>query len=315
MRGYWSPTDPEWLRFLRGEPGLSEINFWRPRPRQFRAVPEGAPFVFKIRGLDLVGGFGFFSRYVELSILEAWDTFGIANGAPDRDGLRRLIAERRQATVENTPWSSRIGCIMLWAPVIFAEHDPVRRAADWLVQGAQAGGGFSLAEGEGRRVWDECRLRAARHGARPGEGRPIVADAPSAVSSAYLRDSRPGQRIFRATLLAAYRGACAITNEHSVPVLDAAHIRPYAEEGPDRVTNGLLVRTDLHRLFDDGYVTVTPDYQFEVGRALQDEYDNGRVYYALRDELHGTRIRLPERTEHWPDRSALDWHAREIFKG
>jgi putative restriction endonuclease len=75
------------------------------------------------------------------------------------------------------------------------------------------------------------------------------------------------------------------------------------------------MRTDLHRLFDEGYVTVTPEYQFEVGRALRDEYDNGRVYYALRDELHGKRVRLPERTEHWPERSALEWHAGEVFRG
>lgn len=291
------------------------MNFWRPHPRTFRAVPEGAPFFFKIRGMDLIGGFGFFSRYVELSILEAWDTFGVANGASDRDGLRRLIAERRGEPLEAVPWSTGIGCIMLWAPVFFPERRLVRRASDWRVQGAQAGGGFSLEDGEGRRVWDECRLWASELRTKASEDRSIVADAAVAASGAYLRDSRPGQKIFRATILAAYRGACAITNEHSVPVLDAAHIRPYAEEGPDRVTNGMLIRTDLHRLFDEGYVTVTPEYQFEVGRALKDEYDNGRVYYALRDELHGTRIRLPDRTEHWPERSALEWHAREVFKG
>ena len=40
-------------------------------------------------------------------------------------------------------------------------------------------------------------------------------------------------------------------------MLDAAHIRPHADDGPDHVSNGLLIRTDLHRLFEDGYVTVT----------------------------------------------------------
>lgn len=294
---------------------IHEVNFWRPGPRTFRAISEGAPFLFKIRGADVVGGFGFFSRYVELSILEAWESFGVANGTPDREGLRRFIAERRHEPIEGTPWSSKIGCITLWSPIFFEERNVVRRASDWSVQGAQAGGTFSLMEGDGRRVWEECQLRAAGYSARAAAGVRGVADAPMAQGSMYLRESRPGQRIFRASLFAAYGGACAITNEHSVPVLDGAHIRPYAEEGPDRVTNGLLIRTDLHRLFDDGYVTVTPEFHFEVGNTLRDEYDNGRVYYALRDELHGRRIRLPEHAEDWPDRSALDWHSRERFRG
>lgn len=315
MNGYWNPTDPEWFRFLRRQPSIHEVNFWRPKPRAFRAIPGGSPFVFKIRGADVVGGFGFFSQYVELSILEAWESFGIANGAANRDGLRRLIAERRHESIEDTPWSSRIGCIMLWSPVFFEEESLVRRASDWIVQGAQGGGTFSLTEGDGRRVWQECQVRAARRLVQAADVHARVSDAPMLEGTPYLRDSRPGQRIFRASLLAAYGGACAITNEHSVPVLDAAHIRPYGEDGPDRVTNGLLVRTDLHRLFDDGYVTVTPDFHFEVGRALRDEFHNGRAYYALRDELHGKRIRLPERAGNWPERAALDWHSREKFRG
>jgi HNH endonuclease len=315
VNGFWSPTDPEWLRFLRRLPSVYEVNFWRPSPRSFRAIPEGAPFFFKIRGADLVGGFGFFSRYVELSILEAWDTFGTANGAADREGLRRLIAERRHEPTEGTDWSSRIGCIMLWLPVFFDESEMVRRATDWSVQGAQGGGTFSLTVGDGRRVWEECQNRAGSQRKTAAEVAPAVADAPRPQAQSYLRETRPGQRIFRASLIAAYGGACAITNEHSVPVLDAAHILPYAEEGPDRVTNGLLVRSDIHRLLDEGYVTVTPEFHFEVGRALRDEFDNGRVYYALRDELHGKRIRLPSHATDWPDRAALDWHSRTRFRG
>jgi putative restriction endonuclease len=315
LNGYWNPTDPEWFGFLRRQPSIHEVNFWRPKPRVFRAIPEGAPFFFKIRGADVVGGYGCFSQYVELSILEAWDSFGIANGAAHRDGLRRLIAKRRHEPIENTPWSSRIGCIMLWSPLFFEDISLVRRASDWIVQGAQGGGTFSLTVGDGRRVWEECQARAAGRRAQAAAAPARVTDAPMLEGTPYLRESRPGQRIFRASLLAAYGGACAITNEHSVPVLDAAHIRPYDDDGPDRVTNGILVRTDLHRLFDDGYVTVTPEFHFEVGSALRDEFDNGRVYYGLRDELHGKRIRLPARAKDWPDRAALEWHSRERFRG
>lgn len=71
--------------------------------------------------------------------------------------------------------------------------------------------------------------------------------------------------------LGAYGGACVVTGEHSLPVLEAAHIRPYGAEGTHDVPNGLLLRADIHRLFDAGYVTVTPDHQFVVSRRLAQE--------------------------------------------
>ena len=51
----------------------------------------------------------------------------------------------------------------------------------------------------------------------------------------------------------------SVTGEKTLPVLEAAHIKPYALDGPHRVSNGILLRSDLHKLFDLGYVTVTPD--------------------------------------------------------
>jgi putative restriction endonuclease len=67
---------------------------------------------------------------------------------------------------------------------------------------------------------------------------------------------RIGQGVFRIAVTDAYGRACAVTGEHSLPALEAAHIRPYAAEGLHDVANGLLLRSDLHRLFDKGYVTV-----------------------------------------------------------
>ena len=53
--------------------------------------------------------------------------------------------------------------------------------------------------------------------------------------------------------------------------------------------NGLLLRRDIHSLFDAGYVTVTPDLRFEVSRRIREEFENGRHYYAL----HGHKIEPP----------------------
>ncbi|MBK8164447.1 MAG: HNH endonuclease [bacterium] len=147
----------------------------------------------------------------------------------------------------------------------------------------------------------------------------IVADS-SAPHDRYgaeqLIRPRLGQGAFRLAVTEAYARSCAATGEHSLPVLDAAHIQPYADGGAHEITNGLLLRADLHRLYDAGYVTVTPDYEFRVSPALRDEYANGRIYYDLEHTLraHRATIRLPANPAHRPDRERLAWHVEGRFR-
>ena len=49
-----------------------------------------------------------------------------------------------------------------------------------------------------------------------------------------------------------------------LPVLEAAHIKAYAESGPHHISNGVFMRADLHKLFDAGYMTITKDYRVEI---------------------------------------------------
>lgn len=122
---------------------------------------------------------------------------------------------------------------------------------------------------------------------------------------------RLGQGLFSLAVRDAYEGACAITHEHSMPALEAVHIKPYGQGGEHRVSNGLLLRRDLHRLYDLGYVTVTPDYVFSVGNRLRDEYNNGKSYYGL----HGSEIGVPSRETLRPDKALLEWHCESVFGG
>ena len=121
---------------------------------------------------------------------------------------------------------------------------------------------------------------------------------------------RLGQGTFRFAVERAY-GKCAVTREHSLPALEAAHITPFTEGGPHELANGLLLRADVHRLFDRGYVTVTPDYRFRVSPRLEHEFHNGRVYY----QLEGRRLWLPERPEDRPDPERLARHNDAVFRG
>ena len=126
-----------------------------------------------------------------------------------------------------------------------------------------------------------------------------------------IRARRLGQGAFRLAVTEAYGRACAVTREHSLPVLDAAHIRPYSSTADNDVRNGLALRADLHRLFDRGYVTVDADHRFVVGARLREEFDNGKTYYAL----HGRRLWVPEQVAQRPDPKALAWHREAVFTG
>jgi len=109
----------------------------------------------------------------------------------------------------------------------------------------------------------------------------------------------------------AYDRRCAVTGEKTLPVLEAAHIKPYASDGPHRVSNGILLRSDLHKLFDLGYVTVTPDLRLEVSPRLRTEWQNGREYYAH----HGQQLRVqPADLASQPSREFLTWHNENRFR-
>ena len=96
-----------------------------------------------------------------------------------------------------------------------------------------------------------------------------------------------------------------------MPALEAAHIRPYGDGGEHEARNGLLLRRDIHSLFDAGYVTVTPDLQFEVSRRIKEEFDNGRHYY----ELHGKPIYEVQDNLRRPSPEVLRWHNEHVYRG
>ncbi|MEU5932426.1 HNH endonuclease [Micromonospora sp. NPDC047187] len=114
--------------------------------------------------------------------------------------------------------------------------------------------------------------------------------------------ARQGQADFRLRLLAAYDGRCAITGCDVEAVLQAAHISPYDGPATNRVTNGLLLRADLHNLFDRGYLWIDGSYRVRVAAGLD--------HYA---ELDGQRLSLPP-VDDRPDKDALAHHRSEATK-
>ncbi len=110
---------------------------------------------------------------------------------------------------------------------------------------------------------------------------------------------RRGQEGFRAGLIAAYGGQCAVTGSRVLAVLEAAHIDSYAGAHTQHVSNGLLLRADVHTLFDLHLLTVTRGLLLAVSPELKgSEY----MTYDRR------RVRLPAESAQRPDRQALGRH-------
>jgi len=307
MRGFLGVTDLDWYRFLHSQTDLDEVNFWQPSGgRAFRAIGAGDPFLFKLHAPhNAIAGFGLFARHSVLPDWLAWDTFGVRNGAPDLETMRRRIAQYRGRGQPPAARDVQVGCLIVVEPVFFARDDWIPQPRDWPRPAVQ-GKTYDLMSGEGRRVWDACLELAQRQ--RPallvGEGGPRFG-APHTVRP------RLGQGSFRVAVTEVYGRACAVTTEHSLPVLEAAHIRPYAEGGAHAISNGLLLRTDIHRLFDQGYVTVTPAHRFEVSKDLRAEWHNGRTYY----DLQGRGVFVPRDSAERPDAALLRWHNENRFRG
>jgi hypothetical protein len=76
-------------------------------------------------------------------------------------------------------------------------------------------------------------------------------------TSYYSRLARPEQAKFRRILLEAY-GRCAISGADVQRAVEAAHVREFAREGLDTLGNGILLRSDLHNLFDAGHLAINP---------------------------------------------------------
>jgi putative restriction endonuclease len=307
VHGYVAPTDRQWFEFLsRREP--DEVNFWTPSGRGFAALRAGEPFFFKLKSPEsAIGGFGIFSRAEVLPLWLAWESFGAGNGTPDERTLTARIAANRALSAGALTPATPIGCRLLSEPVFLPRDLWVRAPDDWQ-RSIVSGKRYDVSHGEGLRIWRECLERAGELRRSPG----WVEEARQQARFGRPTVIRPrlGQGGFRLAVFDAYDRACCVTSEHSLPVLEAAHIRPYAEGGEHAVSNGLPLRRDLHRLFDLGYVTITPDLTFLVGERLRVEFHNGRSYY----QLHGSQVRIPQRQELRPSPEALAWHNEAVFR-
>jgi len=308
MRLLVGVTDGDWFRHLAAIPAIDEVNFWQPSgSSQFRALAAGEVFLFKLHSpRNVIVGGGVFAHMSLLPVSLAWEAFGEKNGAPSLDEMRRRIEKYRRSRSDALD-DYRIGCILLEQPFFLPREAWIPVPASWSANIVR-GKGYDTAGEAGMALWRalEDRLPMA-HAALAAGGR---IEGPR-IGEPVLVRPRLGQGSFRVLVTDAYQRRCAITGERTLPVLEAAHIKPFARGGEHELANGLLLRSDLHLLFDKGYVTVTPELRVEVSRRIREEFENGRDYY----KLDGKPITPPAWPWHPPAESALRWHCETVFRG
>jgi len=304
VKAYVAVTDEEWFQFLSSRPDLEEVNFWRPSSEtSFRALKPGELFLFKLRAPAnwIVGG-GLFGHFSRIPVSLAWDTFKERNGAPNLTELRRRI-EKHRLTRPTSKEDYPIGCILLEQPFFLPRGHWIRAPKDLSLYGP--GKIYDLTSESGRVILNQLREAL---GSQP-ERAAWAAEKTDLHGEPTLVIPRVGQGTFRWLVADTYQRRCAITREKVLPVLEAAHIKPVSEGGDHRIENGLLLRSDVHTLFDGGYVTVTPDFKFLVSRRLKDDFDNGEHYYRF----NGQNIWIPRQVADRPSRKLLEWHADAVF--
>jgi putative restriction endonuclease len=312
MKIYIGVTDNNWYNFLATHKP-DEVNFWQPGGRQvFRVLEPGGLFLFKLHSpLDFIAGGGFFVRHSFLPVSLAWEAFRHKNGTTDHHAFQQAIYRYRRSDPKTEP-DPAIGCIILTAPFFFERSDWIPVPPDWkpnIVQGKSYNTESFVGKNLMRQV--EERLRQSRITSFDSDAMLFEMEG-ERYGTGQLVYPRLGQGAFRVVVTEAYHRKCAISGERTLPVLEAAHIKPYSQEGPHLPNNGLLLRQDFHTLFDRGYITVSEDLNIEVSKRIKEDFGNGKEYYSY----HGKKlIEVPEKTVDRPSAQFLQWHNENVYLG
>ena len=204
----------------------------------------------------------------------AWETFGSANGVRSLSDMRRRVNALRRNAEDNDV----IGCVVLSDVVVLAQTEHVEAPKDWKPNIVRIAG-YDMLTGEGARVWNQLRALD-------------------------IRAAQPEH----SSLLSTARTRCIPAHGYGrIRTTMRDHRRAHATH---HIRNGILMRSDVHRLYDLGLVTVESDLTFRVSKSIERDYSNGKMYYVL----DGKKIATPARPEHRPDSEALDWHATSVFR-
>ena len=230
---YWvGVTDRSWFEFHSANQSV-EVNFWAPGGEvSFKAIPEGGLFLFKLKSpINKIVGGGWFMKSTTLPLELAWKVYGKGNGTDTLTDLRDSITLFRAKMHKPTSPNETIGCTLLTDCFWLPEDQWIDQPDDWssaIVKGKK----YDPYSGPGLRVWQQIQERLRARPVAPGDEQ-----EQDRYGKPYMAKPRLGQSGFRVAVMDAYGRRCAVTEEKTLPVLEAAHIRPYADGGGHEVGN------------------------------------------------------------------------------
>lgn len=299
----------DWLHILWSEflnSGAVSINFWTLEKNfiedDLMNIEPGSLVIFvydKGEHTYIIGG-GFFFRWQTFSPSDAWYLYGVRNGVASYDDFIKAIHDKG-GTEEDGIKSSIIDSIFLFArEVIFMLPDVVREHFmdhSYFFLGKDT----PLASYLNKFV----KLRRYEFIAKYGE------DWRGIYSAASNRNSKDYQPSFRAMVFSAYNYKCAITHTSARLVLIAAHIQPFYDYSFQSATNGILLRSDIFRMFSHGYITAY--YDDDVIKVRVSE--GAKVAWASDYmQYDGILLNVPQDKSLWPKREYLQWHNKFCYE-
>ncbi len=288
-------TDKSWVDTLKEFDLNSYVNFWTPTPWNIKSLKNGDRFYFMLKApIRLIGGFGEFVEYKNMNVEDAWVEYGYRNGRKTKESFISSIQtyinknSKKFGGTDIDPDKYLIGCIILKNCQFWDSDEFINLSS------------YGISFPNQVVTWKSFSTNDPIH-QKPKIPFQLVGG--KRIVCPIISNSREGQSKFKSELLKAYNNKCCISENDIPELLEAAHIQEYKNIESNHVQNGLLMRVDIHRLYDNKLIAVDDEYIIHVSNLILDkEYRS----------FHGRKISLPKDPDNYPCKDALRLYREEF---
>lgn len=286
-------TDHDWFQFCSNQGELEQVNFWQPSTKRFKVLEDGGIFFFKRKSpIGKIAGFGKFAFSGNATIGDCWDAYGVSNGVATCEEFVEKIRKYRRSPGINR--FSVIGVKVLLNPIFLKEDDWFDPPTDWSAN-IVSGKSYDYASDQGAYLFKKYSQLTSNYSIRD-EFRGGLAEDQHSYYWGGPTKIRMRQQDFRIAVMDAYDGKCAVTGSGVLEILEAAHIKAYSLSLDHSPSNGILLRKDIHALFDAGLLSFSQSGEVIISADFLSRYpDESEVI-----SLHGKQISFPKDKRNWP---------------
>ncbi len=310
---YVGITDINWVSVIRDEYNKGKLKnkqviFWQRPTRKFEALKQGELFLFKHHNKketeengEIVGG-GYFVRYKQLSITDAWNKYDRRNGFESEEKMCEGVKDKED--------NGTIGCIILEKVFFIDSDDWINEPEDWKSTN-QKGKTYTTDDKIGKALYDQVQAAIKSE----SDSKTIIEAIEKEIAKPDLsgkeKDAivkrRVNQNVFRERLLKKY-DKCCICKVENQSLLIASHIKPWTKSEPGEkldLQNGFLLCPNHDALFDGGYITFDNNGQICISNRLS---KMDRIFMNVNDETK-MNIKLSEGNKKY-----LEYHRKNVYK-